>query len=155
MQLPWDEHFYEIVVPAWQTYLQAERNLSEAAKTKDDSKIARAVYDALREGGAASFYVHHFADVVMRARPSWVPNSVQTLAALRRWVANHCKTLRTETLCDDVSLLGDVADALKHAILTHRIATREVAANDAVLVAKSIYGKGRYGEGKFGGIQVV
>jgi hypothetical protein len=63
--------------------------------------------------------------------------------------------LRTSNNVTDVSLLGDVADALKHAILTQRLNMRDISQNDAVLVAGRGYGEGRYGEGKFGGMDQV
>ena len=52
MQLPWDEHFYEIVIPAWQAYLSAEHRLTGAIKSRNEEASRRAGYDALREGGA-------------------------------------------------------------------------------------------------------
>jgi hypothetical protein len=152
MQLPWDEHFHEIVIPAWQAYRAAERRLSEAVMTGDEEKLARAKYDALREGGAAAFYLHHYAEVVLRARPDWFP--CNALAEARTWLAAYCTMLRSENPIADVSLLGDVADSLKHAILLNP--AREVAANDAVLVVQSNFGQLGYGEGKYGGgLQVL
>lgn len=155
MQLPWDDHFFEIVVPAWQTYLLAETELSQASISKDSERISRASYTALREGGAATFYVHHFADIVMRARPDWLPNHIKNLTALRIWLSEHCTMLRTEAKCNDIQLVGDVADALKHAILTHRPEFREVLANEAVLVSSTGYGDLRFGEGSFGGVEQI
>jgi hypothetical protein len=63
--------------------------------------------------------------------------------------------LRSNHLTSDISLLADVADALKHAILTQRLNMRDVSANDAVLVAQSGHGQHGYGEGKFGGVDQV
>lgn len=155
MQLPWDEHFFEIVVPAWQEYLASENLLSEAITMNDGARTASAKYNALRQGGAASFYVHHFAEVVLRSRPHWLPNNIAGTASLRDWLAQHCTMLRSANAVADVSLLRDVADALKHAILTQQLNMRDVSANDAVLVAQSGYGQLAYGEGKFGGVDQV
>lgn len=155
MQLPWDEHFREIVVPAWQTYLGAEQRLTEAIQAKNPDRIVRARYDALREGGAAVFYIHHFAEVVLRARPRWLPIEVTTSGETWEWLAPHCTMLRTDEVVPDVSLLGSVADALKHAVLTRRVKEREIQENDAVLVVRSGYGQLRYGEGKYGGAEQV
>jgi hypothetical protein len=153
MQLPWDEHFYEIVIPAWQAYLAAEQRLTDALAAKNG--MSRARYDALREGGAASSYVHHFGEVVLRARPAWLPKSIQAPHEIIGWLAPHCTMLRTTRLVPDVELLRDVADALKHAILTRRAAQRQVGANDAVLAMGSGFGMLRFGEGKYGGIEEV
>lgn len=153
MQLPWEEHFREIVIPAWQACLAAERRLTLAVQGNDAAQIERAKYDALRESGAATFYVHHFAEVAFRAHPKWL--AVSKPEEVWDWVASFCTTLRTEKKVADVALLGDIADALKHAILTRRLDKREVAENDAVLVVAAGYGTGRFGEGKFSGLQVV
>jgi hypothetical protein len=155
MQLPWDEHFYEIVVPAWQAYLAAENRLTDAINAKDENASKRAGYDALREGGAATIYLHHFADVVMRARPDWLPGELRSPGELRRWVSEHCTMLRTDRQLPDVELCRDVTDALKHAILTRNLDARQIRENDAVLALGTGYGELSFGEGKYGGIQQV
>jgi len=155
MQLPWDEHFFEIVLPAWQAYLASEADLTSATNSGDEAASSRARYRALREAGAASFYLHHFAEIVLRARPKWLPDDVTSLAQLREWLSSHCTALRTIDPSTDVQLLGDVADALKHGILTRSPEKRLVAANEAILISETGYGGGRYGEGKFGGAEQV
>lgn len=156
MQLPWDEHFYEIVIPAWQAYLAAEHRLTVAINSGSDVASRRAGYDALREGGAATMYLHHFAEVVIRARPGWIPREIGSAGALWPWVSGHCTMLRTDRQVADVKLCGDVADALKHAILTRNLDARQIRENDAVLVLGTGYGELNNGEGKYGGtLQVL
>lgn len=157
MQLPWDEHFHEIVIPAWQAYLRAESRLTDASRARDEGSLKRAGYDALREGGAATIYLHHFAEIVMRANPAWIPAGVTSVHDLRQWVSERCTMLRNETRpVADVELCGDVADALKHAVLTQRIDMRQVRANDAVIALSTGYSELAWGEGKYGGaVQVV
>jgi hypothetical protein len=155
MQLPWDEHFYEIVIPAWQAYLRAECRLTDAIDARDEEATKRAGYDALREGGAATMYLHHFAEVVMRARPSWLPREISSAGELRRCVSGHCTMLRSDRNVADLELCGDVADALKHAILTRNLDARQIRENDAVLALSTGYGKLSFGEGKYGGTQQV
>jgi hypothetical protein len=155
MQLPWDEHLYEIVLPAWQAYRSSEVELTSALRSGDEAASSRARYRALREAGSASFYLHHFSEIVLRARPSWMPEEASDLGKLRQWVSRHCTALRTECPTPDVQLLGDVADALKHAVLTRNPERRLVAANEAILVCESGYGGGPFGEGKFGGAEQV
>jgi hypothetical protein len=116
MQPPWDEHFDEIVIPAWQAYLAAEGRLTDAINAKNENASKRAGYDALREGGAATIYVHHFADVVMRARPDWLPDMLRSPRELRRWVSGYCTMLRADRQVTDVELCGDVADILRRPI---------------------------------------
>jgi hypothetical protein len=155
MQLPWDEHFYEIVIPAWQAYLSAEHRLTGAIKSRNEEASRRAGYDALREGGAATIYLHHFAEIVMRARPGWLPAGIGSARDLWPWVSGHCTMLRTEEHVADVELCGDIADALKHAILTRNVDVRQIQENDAVLALGTGYGELSYGEGKYGGTQQV
>lgn len=155
MQLPWDEHLYEIVIPAWQAYLTAEHRLTDAINSGNEGATKRAGYDALREGGAATIYLHHFAEIVMRARPDWLQEDIGSARELWRWVSGHCTMLRTDRHVADVELCGDVADALKHAILTRNVDVRQIRENDAVLALGTGYGELSYGEGKSGGMQQV
>jgi hypothetical protein len=145
MQLPWDEHFFEIVLPAWRAYLRAEANVVETKGAADN----RLDYDALREAGAACLYVHHFGEIVLRAKPAWLPRRVTNIVALRTWLTSHCTMLRTPNPSKDVYLLAQVSNALKHAILTR--SAQDVSANEQVLVLTSGYGELPYGEGHYGG----
>jgi hypothetical protein len=45
VQLPWDEHFYEIVISGWQAYLTAEQRLTEAVHSGNEELSRRAGYD--------------------------------------------------------------------------------------------------------------
>jgi hypothetical protein len=63
--------------------------------------------------------------------------------------------LRTGAHVPDVKLCGDVADALKHAILTRNLDARHIRENDAVIALSTDYGQLSFGEGKYGGIQQV
>jgi hypothetical protein len=155
VQLPWDEHFYEIVIPAWRAYLSAEGRLTEAINAQAADAIRAAGYDALREGGAATIYLHHFAEIILRARPDWLSHKILTLGELRDWVSTHCTMLRSDRQVADVQLCGDVADALKHAILTRNVDARQVRGNDAVISLSSGFGELSHGEGKYGGIEQV
>jgi hypothetical protein len=138
MQLPWDEHFQQIVIPSWQAYLAAEGRLTDAINAKSEEAAKRAGYDALRERGPTTIYVHHFSDVVMRARPAWLPGTIDSVVKLRRWLGGHCSMLRTHATVQDVELCGDVADALKHAILTRNLDVRQIRENDAVIALSTV-----------------
>lgn len=153
MQLGAELHFNEIVVPAWQAYLRAEDQLTRAIH--EENNVERARFDALREGGAAAFYLHHFADIVAAERPHFVPDIARSVGQVQQWVATNCRMLRTEAPSNDVSLLGDIVDALKHSHLTRRLDERDVATRDAVVVVGSGMGQLGYGEGKYGGVDQV
>jgi hypothetical protein len=104
---------------------------------------------------AATIYLHHFAEIVVRARPSWLPHGIGSARDLWRWVSGYCTMLRTDRHVADVGLCGDVADALKHAILTRNVDVRQIRENDAVLALGTGYGELSLGEGKYRGIQQV
>src|ERR1700712_4091246 len=103
MQLPWDEHFYEIVIPAWQAYRSAERHPTEAVLSKDDVLASRARYAALREAGAACFYVHHFGEIVLCANPHWLSADVKRPDDVVRWLTEFCVMLRMDRKVGDVA----------------------------------------------------
>lgn len=152
MDLGWREHFGEIVIPAWQAYLEAERELTSALKLGDETEVRKAKLKALREGGAASMYLHHFVEIVVAERPEWLP-PVKNYRAAQDWLSGHCFRLRSDEPSDDVALLGDVADALKHSELRNQ--DRAVASRDAVLVVGAAFGEVPFGEGKYGGMEVL
>lgn len=155
MDLGWETHFQKIVVAGWQSYLRSEHALSAAVRGGDPDALDEARFAALREGGSAAFYLHHFSDIVKNDRPNALPENVKNIREIRDWVESNCRMLRTDEVVRDVSLLGDVADALKHSHLTNRIDERQVAARDAVLTTKTGFGGLRYGEGKYGGVEQV
>ncbi|MEC5293456.1 MULTISPECIES: hypothetical protein [unclassified Aurantimonas] len=155
MNLGWQAQFDNIVLPAWASYLDAETALSAAHEGGSEKVIEVARYRALREGGSVSFYLNHYADIVANEQPPQLPADVGTVRDVRAWVAGNCRYLRSGGPIDDVQLLADVADALKHAKLTRRPDERQVEANDAVLVAGQGWGEGPSGEGKFGGYDQV
>lgn len=155
MQLDWDEHFQEIVLRSWQEYRSSERHLSRSAATGDGSRLRRSTFDALRHGASATIFLHHFADVVLRARPSFLPATIKDARQLQDWLAQFCFHRGTLNQVNDVTLLGDVADALKHAVLTRRLQVRQVGSMDQVLAVASGFADLPFGEGKFGGIDQV
>ena len=63
--------------------------------------------------------------------------------------------LRTDAPTRDVELCRDVADALKHAILTINVDARQIRENDAVIALSRGHGEPGFGEGKYGGTQQV
>lgn len=129
MQLDWKDHFNRIVLRALDAYTDAEARLIAAQVAGGDVELAR--FDALREGGAAATYLHHFSDLILNRRPPQLPAATRNIDDVREWLARHCNP------ADDVKLLRDLVDALKHAELVHRLNDRQVPANAAVLVTGS------------------
>jgi hypothetical protein len=155
MQLEWEEHFDEIVIPAWRDYLASENALSAIGDAAYAQPRPREVYTALRFGAAAVLSLHHFAETALRARAGFLPAQATTPDDVAAWLKPHCRNLRQTTKPADVDLLRDVADALKHGVLTRRLARRQVDAAGAVLVVPTAYGALPRAEGKIGGAAQV
>ena len=152
MQLEWDVHWINIVEAGWQEYLLAESSLAEG---EADESLGPAAYRTLRLGASAAIFLHHFAEVAVRARPDFLQETKFDLANIRQLVSQKCCMSRTDTPSADLALLEDVADSLKHAVLTRRVAQRRVQQNDQVLVIASGYAELPFGEGKYGGTDQV
>lgn len=146
MQLDAREHFREIVAAAIGEYVEAEAELSAATAAADGDRIQKTRFRALRLGGAAAIYLHHFADIVAKRPSEGLPDFESSVAKVREFLQAKG--------ADDLVILGDAADALKHAVLTYRL-PRQVEEAGQVLVVRRGYGVGRYGEGKFGGGEQV
>lgn len=152
MQIDVHDHFEAIVMPAAEAYQQAERDLTQAVVNEvSEPELVRARFAALRQGGAAALYLHHFADIVATRGTPRLPDFKDDVAATRRWLADLSRSLSGES---DVELLGDVADALKHSVLTRHL-PREVEEAGQVLTIARGFGTARFGDGKFGGMDEV
>lgn len=146
MQLDAREHFTEIVTAAVGEYLEAEAELSAATEVADEDRLRTARFRALRLGGAAAIYLHHFADIVAKRPSQGLPDFESSVAKVREFLQAKGAV--------DLIILGDAADSLKHAVLTYRL-PRQVEEAGQVLVVSRAYGVGRYGEGSFGGGEQV
>ena len=147
------EHLEEIVLPAWQDYLAAEHRLSVAAKLGDEPGRRRQSYAALRHGAAAALFLHHFGDVVLRARPPFLPADVQSAADLQEWLTGYCTYLRTDRIAADVLLLADLVEGLRQAPLIGT-AGPDVG-NEEILVVAAGVGDLPSDEGKVDGVDQV
>ena len=156
MHLDWRVHFDKIVLPTVKEYFLSERELS-AACSGQHPDLDHFRFEALRRAGAASFYLHHFSDVVANEWPEFLPSpgEYDRLKKVRDFVSERCFYSRSEEPSNDVHLLGEVADALKHSVLTRRTAKREILGKDQVLIVGRGFGTLRHGEGKYGGVEEV
>lgn len=151
----WVAHYYDVVEPAWQEYLEAEQALTAAAGTE---LAPRARADAFRRGGSAAFFLHHFVEIVLQDAPDLYPASVIDESernrpnAAREWL-EKLEDTHPNLPIPDVRLLGDVVDALKHARLQN--SKREVVDRKAVLIAGTGWGELGRGEGKWGGAEQI
>ena len=144
------DHIANVVRPALRNYCEAEKELTEAVKSKDLDAIATARQKATLAARQAATELHHFTDFVFKEKAP--PLAFATLDAVRGAVEAKCVLLRTATPIPDVSLLRDVADAFKHHHLDRQSAT--IAASTDVVSMGTGFGEvAYYGEGKYGGME--
>lgn len=155
MDLTISDHFEFIILKQLEKYSQAEQRLTDAVLSKDNERIKLAEYDALRIGTNAIWHVHHYAEIVfMRQYGDAEDNRV--IRKFRKEIEeNHCVCLITGKKTNDISIIGDAADALKHSILTRKNPPLLVSNRDQVLVISREYGEGGYGTDDYGGIEQV
>jgi hypothetical protein len=144
-------HIATIVRPALRNYLVAEEALTAAVLSGDASAIEAARQKAALSVRQAMDVLHHLADFVLK-EPSPQLRFANT-KAVRRAVEAKCVFLRQGAPVADVSLLRDVADALKHH-RPDRPSTTVLASTDIATVSMG-FGQMRFGEGKFGGVEQV
>lgn len=144
MQFEASIHFHEVVCPAIDEYFAAEDALTAAAVSGDGLDAAK--YKALRLGAAAAIFLHHFSDVIAHRPPGNLPDFEGDVGGVRAWLAGYGT--------NEVGILRDTADALKHAVLDPN-RQRDVQHSGLVLTTQRGYGMGRFGEGKYGGVDEV
>ncbi|WP_426018710.1 hypothetical protein [Brevundimonas sp. DWR2-3-1b1] len=112
-QLDAREHFKEIVAAGVGEYVEAEAELTAATQAADEDRIQKARFRALRLGGAAAIYLHHFADIVAKRPSKGLPDFESSVAKVREFLQAKGAV--------DLTILGDAADSLQHAVLTYRL----------------------------------
>jgi 3-oxoacyl-(acyl-carrier-protein) synthase len=100
----------------------------------------------------------HLTDTVVVDRPAWMPAAIGSGRGEARRLAellerNHCFMLRSANPIADMTLLGDVVDAYKHAELSNQ--ARLVHSSRVTVVIGSGWGEMHYGEGNYGGLDQV
>ncbi|AWN35678.1 hypothetical protein [Methylobacterium radiodurans] len=151
--------FDKQVAPEFRRFIAAEGALTQAALHGTPDELEAARDDVMQAAWNAATKAHQMGDYAWaeQPRPSWMPANLAGLDRLRDWLqANHCKMLRGIAQPDDVHLLGDVADAFKHAVLTQgRRVPRRITSAAATVTSSTGFGKMAWGEGKFGGVEQV
>lgn len=144
MQFEAGIHFNEIIYPAIDDYLAAEDALTAATVSGEGLEAAK--YKALRLGAAAAISLHHFSDVLAHRPPENLPDFEGDVGIVRTWLAGFGT--------NEIGILRDTADALKHAVLDPN-RQRDVQHSGLVLTTQRGYGMGHFGEGKFSGVEEV
>jgi hypothetical protein len=153
-----DDYFATFVVRNFRKFWAAEAALVRAANSGDDRARGEARIEALTAGMNAAVPAYHFADVTAADRPSWVPAGIgpgrEAVRRIREQIEQrHCFMLRSSNHAADLTLLGNVVDAYKHAELSNP--SRLVTSSRAAVVIGSGWGEMHYGEGNFGGLDQV
>lgn len=153
-----EDRLDHLLTPAFLAYLAAESELSAAHRRGDDEAgLDAARRKAVLTSRQAASELHQFADAVAEARPPWLPADVKGPRGVQAYVqAQHCRFLRGDP-CDDMDLLHDLQDAMKHVELDPKRRPRppQVTTDKATRVAGVGFGVSRFGEGKFGGAEQV
>jgi hypothetical protein len=144
------DHIAAVIRPALRKYLAAEKALTEAA-SQDARAIEAAREDVKLAARQAVDVLHHLSDFVLK-EPSPTLRFAK-IEDVRNAVEARCAFLRTANPVADISLLRDVADALKHHRPDRPSAT--VLASTDVATVSMGFGQMRFGEGKFDGVEQV
>jgi len=110
-------HWDCIVVPAVKDFIEAEDRLANAS---DPDEVWRETYRALRFGMSASFFLYHFAELVLD-RGDYKPQPIgreRMKDAMYREIGSLGRNADGEPRGDDHKILGEVVDAVKHCKLT-------------------------------------
>jgi hypothetical protein len=108
------DHLDKTIRPALRIYAAAETALTAAQVAKDAIATEVARGEALLAARQAVDVLHHLADFVWKEPDPTLP-AFSGLEQVRAAVRAHCIFLREPRVpIDDVSLLRDVAVALKH-----------------------------------------
>ncbi|RWB32017.1 MAG: hypothetical protein EOQ42_14775 [Mesorhizobium sp.] len=116
-ELALDTHWRRLVLTSVREFMHWEVILVDLYKGPDAGAAQDASYETLRTAMTAALFLHHFAEVAFArgALAHIQANSKQALFnAVGGWPIAADGTNRP----DDVKILGEVADAIKHGVLT-------------------------------------
>lgn len=149
-----NERLDTLLNPAFRDYASAESELSEAIKGENPDAIKTAREKVILAARQAASELHQFSDAVDVERPRWLPSNIVGPRAVQQWVQkNYCQYLRNGNPCEDMDLLHDIQDAIKHVKLKVRNPPRRVSSDKATVSLSTGYGQLPFGEGKYGGAE--
>lgn len=111
-----ETHWQWLVLPTVREFLAAEDRLSGTLGVQDADVARHAAYESLRQGMASAIFLYHFAEVVME-RKALTPQPANRHEA-RATISGVVVGANGDSRPDDHKILGEVADAIKHAELT-------------------------------------
>lgn len=149
--------FDKQVTPEFRHFIASENALTQAVLHGTPDELENARDGVMQAAWNAATKAHQMGDYVWAEKPSWMPSSVTGLRGLRDWLQDtHCRMLRGSAQADDIDLLGNVADAFKHAVLTKPSKVpRRISSAAGTITSSTGFGRMAFGEGKFGGMEQV
>lgn len=114
-QLNIQTHWERLILPSSHALDLAETELTRAHNYGDADAVKVATYDGLRLGMTAAMFVYHFHEVVLD-RKSLFPLPAGK-EAIRAIISGATSTPNGDARPDDHRILGEVANAVKHAEL--------------------------------------
>ncbi|QPB20204.1 hypothetical protein [Rhizobium sp. 007] len=110
-------HWERVVLSTVREYFRFEEQLAASAKDADAQHVYETGYETLRTAMCASILLHHFTDVAVE-RGAMTSMGIANLGQARKLLADSTKTADGSARPNDSKILGEVADAVKHAELT-------------------------------------
>lgn len=114
-----DVHWERLVLPSVRGFNDSE-DLLQHIIAGDNAKLARDVsYETLRLGMVGAIFLYHFAEVALERKAlATIKPPPADKAAARHLISNATVAANGDSRPDDHKILGEVADAVKHAELT-------------------------------------
>ncbi len=107
-------HWERLVLPSIRGFIEHE-DLLHAVAAGDDAGLTRDVsYETLRVGMVGAIFLYHFAEVALERGAL---AAVTSRAGARQLISNAAVAANGDPRPDDHKVLGEVADAIKHAEL--------------------------------------
>jgi hypothetical protein len=116
--LPLELHWRRLVLPSVRDFVHSE-DLLHVSEASDDAEFVRDTgYETLRLGMVSAIFLYHFAEVALeRNALAGIHPPITTKAGVWRLITNATVSAKGDPRPDDHKILGEVADAIKHAEL--------------------------------------
>ncbi|RJT28150.1 hypothetical protein D3227_34790 [Mesorhizobium waimense] len=113
-----DVHWERLVLPSVRGFIDSEDSLQHII-AGDNAKLARNVsYETLRLGMVGAIFLYHFAEVALERKAlATIKPLAADKGAARHLISNATVAANGDPRPDDHKILGEVADAIKHAEL--------------------------------------
>ncbi|GAB1584073.1 hypothetical protein [Phyllobacterium phragmitis] len=137
-------HWQRLVLTSVREFIQREVVLIDLYNGLNADATQDASYETLRTAMTAALFLHHFAEVAF-ARGALAHIQAKNKHALFSAVGGWPIAADGTNRPDDVKILGEVADAIKHGVLTanHIIHVSKHGRVIEISHAKPLFGEGR------------